>query len=102
MMSPMDYIIESTKILNLAIDERNKKPYGKKEKRLTVDEVIEDRLDGLHEREVDFEKAFNEGTLDAPTLDYTFDTQDGLHRTIWASIRKKMNEIPVYVRGEKK
>jgi len=77
-MTPDDYIAKSAEILNM-----------------TLDQVIATRL---HDSTafMYIENAASNGTLSIPVLDYRNNTQNGLHRAMWAK-EHAIKKIPVFV-----
>lgn len=80
-MTPDTYIIKAAKILGM-----------------TYEQVINTRLKDHHSY-LYIGKAAKNGSLTIPVLDYNNNTQDGLHRAMWAK-EVGLKQIPVFVYGE--
>ena len=82
-MTPDTYINEAAKILGL-----------------TYNQVISTRL--KDDRSYHYiREAAEKGTLTIPVLDYIGNTQDGLHRALWAK-QNGFKNIPVLIYGKEK
>lgn len=79
-MSPLDYIKACAEIFS-------------KREIVTVEDLIEQRLESY-----DLDEVFNSlvGDIFYPVLDYTRNTQEGLHRAVWA-LQNEIDELPVIV-----
>ena len=114
MMTPDEYIEESIHIFNNRLYSHHLKDIERTGQRLEYDYMTRETLEGdrstqLNEpsfnrtepRSVDFDNAYEANELTMPNLDWESNSQDGLHRAIWARDIKGLSEIPVKIHGTK-
>lgn len=82
-MTPDTYILKAAEILGMSYSE-----------------VINTRLKDHHSYSY-IEEAAQKGSLTIPILDYDTNSQDGLHRAMWAK-EKGFKHIPVLIYGKQK